>query len=245
MTQKQSFFTIFLISLVSYGLSNSTQASETPNSHLPPIVFNLSGFNSNKSDNWLQAHQTNSQQMSNTYHYNHTHTIKLEIPDFKFQLPSVVDPLKNSYHSFLDYKWYAAVGITSIAWFYLNFKLYTINQLLEDPNSWSLWKEEVPLNRLMIIDKTELLKQLKFDIYKKYFNVSNTAKEHELLIKFLENVTHEKNLLEFYQSICKLSYKPILVQAKTAEQIAQYISRLNFIMDLFLETYIQTNNSEK
>ena len=251
MSQKNLFFIVCLFSSLSSTASN-TEHTPTTNPQLPPIVFNLSGFNSNKSESWLQAHQKNSQKMSNTHNYTHTHShvIKLELPNLplpsiNLPYPSVLETLQNSSYNFWDYKWYAAAGITSIAYLYLNFKIYSINKLLENPKSWSLWKEEIPLNRLTTIDTAELFKQLKIDIYKKYFNSTDAIQEHELLIKFLEDVKHEKNLLEFYQSIYKFSYLPIFTAQKTPEQITQYIARLNFIMDLYVEMHIKTNNNDK
>lgn len=242
MIQKQSFFIVFLFSCISPILLYTEQTS-TSNPQLPPIVFNLSGFNSNKSESWLQAHQENSQKMSNSNTYNHTHThvVKLDIPNLKLPFSSALESLQNSYYNFWDYKWYTAAGITSIAYLYLNFKIYLINKLLENPKSWSLWKEEISLSRLTTIDAQELSKELTMDIYKKYFNSSDTTKDHELIIKFLEDIKHEKNLLEFYQSIYKVSYLPVFNAHKTSEQISQYIARLNFIMDLYLEMHIQSN----
>lgn len=243
MQYKKLFLSILVYQSAIIVSSNSGQVPNNP--QLPPIVFNLSGFNSNKSESWLQAHQESTQNLSNTNTYNHTHThvIKLDTTNLHVPLPLNLESLQNSYNNFWDYKWYTAAGITSIAYLYLNFKIYLINKLLEDPKSWSLWKEEIPLTRLTTIDAQELYKQLTIDIYKKYFNANDTTKEHELIIKFLEDIKHEKSLLEFYQSVYKISYLPIFSAHKTLEAITQYIARLNFIMDLYLEIHIQTKNS--
>ncbi|MBI2344498.1 hypothetical protein HYV10_00300 [Candidatus Dependentiae bacterium] len=228
MSQKKLFLTISLCSSI-------LQTSSTPAQ--PSITLHLN--NAANSNNHAMFQQSTLQEIK------HTHVISFELPNFK--IPSMLDHFQNPSKSFWGYKWYTAASIASAAYVYLNFKLYTAYKLLEDPKSWSLWKEEIPLNRLMTIDKTELYKQLKMDIAKKYFNVADSTKEHNFLMKFLEDINNEKNLLEFYQSAYHLSkfalFSNMLASRKSLEQINQYIARIDFIIDLYLEIYAQNNNN--
>ena len=150
MLQKKLSVIFFLSSSI---IVFSSYTEKTQNLPFQPVVFNLNGFNSNTSENFLQAQQTNTQKVTTTYNHTHTHVVKLDLPDFKMpSLPSLSNP--SSY--FWNYRWYAAAGITSICYFYINFKVYMINKLLENPKSWALWKEEITLNRLTTINKQDL-----------------------------------------------------------------------------------------
>jgi hypothetical protein len=215
-----------------------------------PLVVNVHSSNNSPGSNVLTANLESTQSPTHT----HTHITKIDWPAFNWPqlqmssiLTSTQDRLKEHYDNLWSYKWHGLAGLTFASYLCLNAKIYSINKLLENPKSWCLWKEEIPLNRLTTIDAAELLKQLKIDAYKKYFNATEAIKDSELLVKFLEDVTREKNLLEFYQSVYSFSnalyVSRLFAINKTTEQIAQYIARLNFLMDLYLETHIQTNSN--
>lgn len=239
---------LYPLSIVSQSLSSTQQ--------IPPVhnlTININAASNNNPNNTLMADQKSSQEV----HHAHTHLMKIDWPAFNWPTPNwselKMDAIKNRLepycHSMWDYKWYALASIAGASYLCLNIKIYNINKLLENPKSWCLWKEEIPLNRLTTINGTELLKQLKLDICKKYFNSVETIQDSQLLTKFLEDSTYEKNLLEFYQSVCNFSstlyISKLFITNKTAEQITQYIARLNFLMDLYIESYIQPNSNPK
>ncbi len=239
--------TILILCIHPSSIILASASSST--SHVIPahhLVINVNASSNNPSSNILTADQKNSQETAHT----HTHVTKIDWPAFnwpEFKMPSIHNKLEPCYDNFWNYKWYILASLATTSYVCLNVKIYNINKLLENPKSWCLWKEEIPLNRLTTIDAAELLKQLKIDICKKYFNAIETIKDSELLIKFLQDVTLEKDLLEFYQSICNFSntlyVSKLFIKTKPTDQITQHIARLNFLMDLYLEEYIKTNNN--
>lgn len=234
---------LYSLSIVSESLSSTQQIPPVQN-----LTININAASNNNPNNTLTANQANSQEITHT----HTHIMKIDWPAFdwpKLNMASIQNKLTPCCDNFWNYKWYVLASLATASYLCINFKIYKINRLLENPKSWCLWKEEIPFNRLTTIDSSELLKQLKIDICKKYFNAVEAIKDSELLAKFLEDITQEKKLLEFYQSISNFSstlyISKLFILHKTTEQITQYIARLNFLMDLYLEKYIQTNNNFK
>jgi hypothetical protein len=243
---------VILILCIYPSLIVSVSSSSTQ--QLPPahnLTININAASNNNPNNTLTANQKSSQEVTHT----HTHVTKIDWPAVNWptfnwpdlKMSSIQNKVESYYDNFWNYKWYVLAGCATASCLCLNFKIYHINKLLEDPKSWCLWKEEIPLTRLTTIDAAELLKQLKIDVCKKYFKTIDAIKDSELLVRFLEDVTHEKNLLEFYQSIYNFSntlyISKLFMINKTTEQISQYIARLNFLMDLYLEKYIQTNTN--
>lgn len=208
---------------------------------LPPAQ-NLTLNVNTQCHNYANQNPTISQNGSQKMDHNHTNTVGLS--DLKNSVPKKIKEYCNNLYK---YKWYSLGFSVTAIYIFINMKIYQINKLLENPKSWCLWKEEIPLTRLISIDSKELLKQLKLDICKKYFNAVNTIKDSELVILFLDEITKEKELLELYQYIydvtSQLYLSRLLITSKSKEQITQYAARLNFLMDLYLEKYIQTNNT--
>ncbi len=214
-----------------------------------PIVVHVSPAIYNNHNNSVSTQHQSTQQVE--------HLFKLELPTLPtLNLPSkesILGKLESSYNSLYnnlyDYKWYISGGFIASIYSYLLVKIYTIHRLLENPKSWCLWKEEIPLNRLSTLDSLELLTQLHIDICKKYFDATKIPKDICLLKYFLEDINYEKSMLVFYKSIYSYSnffyISKLFKFNKTVEQIDQYIARLNFLIDLYFQNFIQTNNFTK
>jgi hypothetical protein len=140
------------------------------------------------------------------------------------------------------YQWYIGGGVLTSCYLYIWYQIYQINKLLDNPCAWHLFKEEIPLTRLTIINRTELFKELQLAICKKYLNAADCASSQKIMLKFLEDVTYEKALLEsyiIYQSCINSCYlTKIFPTFKKIEYVQESIARLNFLKDLYIEFFV-------
>jgi len=140
------------------------------------------------------------------------------------------------------YKWYIGGGIITTSYLYIFYKIYQTNKLLNNPYSWALFKEEIPVTRLATVKRTDLFQELHLAICKKYLNSSSYDNDKKVMLKFLTDLSFEKAALESYLTYQTVIYNCYLSKLfptfKKPEQIQEAISRLNFLMDLYIEFFI-------
>ncbi len=140
------------------------------------------------------------------------------------------------------YAWHTSGIVISTWYLYAFYQIYQTNKLLNNPYSWALFKEEIPVTRLTTIQRAELFKELHLAICKKYLNSADCDNGQKVMLKFLADLSYEKSRLEsylIYQTVISNCYLSKLFPTfKKTEQVEESIARINFLMDLYIEFFI-------
>lgn len=140
------------------------------------------------------------------------------------------------------YAWHTSCAVISTSYLYTFYQIYQTNKLLNNPYSWALFKEEIPVTRLTTIKRAELFKELHLAICKKYLNSSDCDNGQKIMLKFLADLSYEKSRLEAYLTYQTIVYNCYLSKLfptfKKTELVEEAINRLNFLMDLYIEFFI-------
>lgn len=113
------------------------------------------------------------------------------------------------------------------------------NKYLEQPDIWSSWRPETPLDALLAIPQQELAKELILEIQRRYSNAQNPTDFISPLIAFIKAIDSEiliiKQYAEVYQWITKFHLQSALpINQKLFDQLVENNRKLIYLKNVFL-----------
>jgi hypothetical protein len=180
------------------------------------------------------------------------HTVAIELPDigfsdFKKYLSDQYDSSKKDCNSLLqsmsnaimEHKW-KLIGLTLIASYgVIAYKIYQVEQYLQQHNSWCNWKSAIPLPHLMLTPTTDLVSQLNFDMNCKYGLVITNMNDITTIPDIsLHDLQAELGLLDRYASLLNIASRfhcqSLFCFNYSIDIIEEKRARLLFVYNLFI-----------
>ena len=161
-----------------------------------------------------------------------------KLAQLKNELPALKDAIHSGTHFFSTYKWYV-LGATLVGSYGLiGYIIASGNSYLGNPERWSSWHQELPLDQLLAIPQQQFSQELVHEIQRRYTEPSSLTDLAKPLTMFLKAIEQEEEQIKWYQSWYSwLSYayitKLIPFWKQRYSQIPQRLQRIAYYKNIF------------